>query len=106
MEDYMDKMQEMNALVEMIQPLEAERRNPRQAMILPGLAGIGIGFLAKIFFGHPNQEAVISGVKENKNEIHMLNADRLVFQEQQITWDNKVMNEFKNFSQAIDKKIH
>ena len=79
MEDYMDKMEEMNTLVEMIQPLEAERHHPRQAMILPGLAGIGIGFLAKILFGHPNQEAILSGIKENKNIINMLNADRLVF---------------------------
>ena len=106
MEDYMEKMQEMNALVEMIQPLEAKRCHPRQAMILPGLAGIGIGFLAKILFGHPNQKAIISGIKENKNVIIMLNADRLVFQEHKITWDNKIMNELKNFSKAIDKKIH
>ena len=63
MEDYMEKMQEMNALVEMIQALKAERRYPRQAMILPGWAEIGIGFLAKILFGHPNQEVIISEIK-------------------------------------------
>ena len=47
MEDYIEKMKEMNALVKIIQPFEAERSYPIQAMILPGLAGRGICFFGK-----------------------------------------------------------
>ena len=36
----------------------------------------------------------------------MLNTDRLTFQEHQLTWDNKLTNELKNFSDSMNENIH
>ena len=99
MVDYMEKMKQMNALVKIIQPFEAERCHPRQAMILPGLAGIGICFLAKnlLWPSESRSNNIRSKRKEECNSY-------VKCRQTGISTNN--MNQLKNFSKAIDKKIH
>ena len=49
-------MNKVNKFYKTIKDLDEEDINPRQALILPALAGVGFGYLTKLLFGHPRQD--------------------------------------------------
>ena len=58
-------MNKVNKFYETIKSLDEEDRNPRHAMLLPALAGVGFGYLTKLLFGHPNQDKIINEISRN-----------------------------------------
>ena len=107
LKNYKDMIIEMKELYNTIPSLPVTHSYPRhkRQVLLAGAVGAGLGagvaLLASLLFENPRQDQIISDLAKTTEAINMLNKDRITFQEQQIIWDNKLMNNIKNTSDRI-----
>ena len=102
------KMKELYNTIPSLPVTHSYPRHKRQ-VLLAGAVGAGLGagvaLLASLLFENPRQDQIISDLAKTTEAINMLNKDRITFQEQQIIWDNKLMNNIKNTSDRIFREL-
>ena len=83
-----------------IPSLPSTRLTKRQVLVA-GAIGVGLRLLASMLFKDLKQEQIIAELARTQNAVNMLNQDSITFQEQQIIWDNELINNIKNTSDRI-----
>ena len=100
MDEYSKTMKEMKELYNTILSLPSTRLTKIQVLVA-GAIGVELGFLTSLLFKDPKQDQIIAELARTQNAVNMLNQDRITFQEQQIIWDNELINNIKNTSDRI-----